>query len=93
MSSIPLRPIHKLAARRVNGYAPLDDPDTEQNQHLNNDMSATGSLSSKAKGKKRVRYNDEPAADDSENVGLLEGEGDLEEELDDRWKEVKLHVI
>lgn len=87
MSDIPLRPIHKLSARRVNGYSPLNDLELEGNGSKDN-MNAAGTLSNKAKGKKRVRYNDEPTADENENIGLLVGEGELEGELDDGWKEV-----
>jgi phospholipid-translocating ATPase len=90
MSSIPLRPIRKLGSRR-NGYAPLNDPNTDENQYSQANMSSTGTLSNKAKGKKRVRYNDEvDVADESENIGLLEGEGELEGDLDDGWKQVRL---
>jgi hypothetical protein len=87
MSSIPLRPIHKLGTRRVNGYSPLTDTESE-GRVPQNTMNATGAISHKAKGKRRVRYNDEQAADESENVGLLANEGDSGGELDQEWKEV-----
>jgi hypothetical protein len=87
MSSIPLKPIHKLGARRVNGYSPLNDIESE-GRVPQDTMNVTGTISHKAKGKRRVRYNDEPAADESENVGLLADEGELESELDHEWKEV-----
>lgn len=95
MSNIPLRPIRNIATRRVNGYSPLNDTEAEtieaNGTHI--PMSATGTLSNKAKGKKRVRYNDEPNAEESENIGLLAGEGELEGDVDDGWKEVVVLIF
>lgn len=92
MSNIPLRPIRNIATRRVNGYSPLNDTEAEviEANGTRAPMSATGNLSNKSKGKRRVRYNDVPTAEESENIGLLGGEGELEGDVDDGWKGVRL---
>ena len=80
MPDIPLRSVHKLGARKLNGYTPLHaDADLEQQSHTSPMESPTTSTN-RSKNINRARHHEAAGQDSEESRGLLDGN------YDEGWK-------